>query len=306
MTLLLVAIGVGLLAFPGVAERASATSPPREWSRISASALLAGLVVIEIGLLLTALPTILHIPAIADVTGACHVIVDRINSGPVLGWGSLAIACTSLAAMAVAVARSRRLVRAARVEPWLGQHQTRDGYELVVVPTAKVLAMSVPGDRPQVVVSDAAAAQLGEERLEAVIQHEAAHLRFRHRRYLLIAATVDRGLGWLPGSRRSADAVRRAVEEWADDEAVGTSPSRQNDLRDALATFAEGQTSRRVPHGVDARLLRLSPAWSQAAVGDRLAGYSPAATLLMAGVAALAVWWGASHHLVALGGYCPH
>jgi hypothetical protein len=34
MTLLLVAIGVGLLAFPGVAERTAATSPPREWSRI--------------------------------------------------------------------------------------------------------------------------------------------------------------------------------------------------------------------------------------------------------------------------------
>jgi hypothetical protein len=224
----------------------------------------------------------------------------------VLGWGSLAIACTSLAAMAVAVARSRRLVRAARVEPWLGDHQPRDGYELVVVPTERVLAMSVPGDRPQVVVSDAVVGQLGEERLEAVIEHEAAHLRFRHRRYLLIAASVDRGLGWLPGARRSADALRGAVEVWADDEAVGSSPSRQSDLRDALVTFAEGHSSRRVAHGVDSRLLRLSPAWSQAAVGDRLAGYSPAATLLMASLAGLTVWWGASHHVIALGGYCPH
>ena len=102
------------------------------------------MVVIETGLLLTALPTILHIPAIANVAGACHAIVDRINSGPLLGWGSLAIACASLAGMAVAVARSRRLVRAARVEPWLGRHQPRDGYELVVVPTVRVLAMSVP------------------------------------------------------------------------------------------------------------------------------------------------------------------
>lgn len=303
---MLVAIGVALLVFPGVARRASATSPPREWSRISASALLAGIVVFEIGLLLTALPTILHIPAIASVTGACQVIVDRINSGPVLGWGSFVIACTSLAAMAVAVVRSRRLVKAARVEPWLGDHQPRDGYELVVVPTPRVLAMSVPGDWPQVVVSEAVVAQLGGGGLEAVIEHEAAHLRCRHRRYLLIAATVDRGLGWCPGARRSADALRRAVEAWADDEAVGSAPGCQDDLRDALATFAEGQTSRQVAHGVDARLVRLSPTWSEAAVADRLAGYSPAATLLVAGMAALTVWAGASHHLIVLSGYCPH
>jgi Zn-dependent protease with chaperone function len=306
MTLLLVAIGVALLAFPGLAERTSATAPPREWSRISASALLAGSIVIELGLVLTALPTILHIPAIANATGACHSIVDRINSGPLLGWGSLAVACVSLVAMAAAVRRSRRLVAAARVEPWLGDHLPRDEYEIVVVPTAKVLAMSVPGDRPQIVVSEAVVAQLDEKRLEAVIEHEAAHLRFRHRRYLLIAAAVDRGLGWLPGARRSANALRGAVEEWADNEAVGSSSSRQNDLRAALAAFAEGQSAPSAAHGVDARLLRLSPAWTPAALGGRLAGYSLALSLLVGGIAALTMWWGTSHHLVAFGGYCPH
>jgi Zn-dependent protease with chaperone function len=305
VTLLLVAIGAALLAFPGLAQRTSATSPPGEWSRISASALFAGLIVIELGLVLTALPTVLHIPVIANATGACHAIVDRINLGPVLGWGSLGVACASLVAMGAAVRRSRRLVRAARVEPWLGDHHAREGFELVVVPTARVLAMSVPGDRPQVVVSEAVVARLDEERLEAVIEHEAAHLRFRHRRYLLIAATVDRGLGWLPGARRSANALRGAVEEWADHEAVGSSPLRQNDLRGALAAFAAGQSAPGA-NNVDARLLRLSPAWTPTALGGRLARYSPALSLLVGGIAALTMWWGASHHLVAFGGYCPH
>ncbi len=305
MTLLLVAIGVALLAFPALADRMSAASPPREWSRVVAATLVGGVIVTEVGLVLTALPTVLHVPAIAQMTGACPSIVDRINAGPVLGWTSFVAALASLVAIAVTIRRCRRLAATAWVEPWLGDHLPRDGYELVVVPTARVLAMSVPGTRPQVVVSDAVVARLDQGRLDAVIEHEAAHLRLGHRRYLLIAAAVDRAFGWVPGARRSADSLRVAVEEWADDVAVGSSRSRRHHLRGALETLAEELDLRSGSHAADARLLRLSPAWSQAPIGGRLIGYSPAASLFMAGVAVAGLWLGASHHLIALGGYCP-
>src|SRR3546814_9648770 len=90
-----------------------------------------------------------------------------------IGFVALVLRCHS------ARTNVQRLQRDARIESWLGEHHELDAGELVILPTAEVLAYAAPGPPAQVVISEGLASALSPEELDAVVRHEMAHLRHR-------------------------------------------------------------------------------------------------------------------------------
>jgi len=137
----------------------------------------------------------------------------------------------------VGCVRGRRDVNRARqlgrIESWLGEHRHFDGWELVVLPSDELFALSIPGKPSQVVVSRGISTTLGHREFDAVVAHERSHLIHHHHRYLLLIAVVGRAFAVVPGVRRSEAALRVALERWADEDAAG-----RNDRRCVAAALA--------------------------------------------------------------------
>lgn len=78
--------------------------------------------------------------------------------------------------------------------------------------------------RPRAIVTSGLLAALPAAERQAVCEHEAAHVRLGHPRFLVVAGAVASAYGWLPPVRRAWDRLRRELEAVADDaalEAVG-------------------------------------------------------------------------------------
>jgi hypothetical protein len=76
---------------------------------------------------------------------------------------------------------------------------------------------------------------------QAVLAHEAAHVRLGHPRILLAGAVIGRSYRWLPPARLAWDRLRRDLEAAADDETsatAGTGPLLSALAKAALATTA--------------------------------------------------------------------
>lgn len=306
--LVLVLVGVGLLAFPAFADRRVTTRPPAEWARVAAAALIGGSLAIELALVLAAIPTLLDWLRLEGLAAVCHHIAARLaGGGPIIGWSSLVLGGILLRLAIVTLSRSRRNASRARIAPWVGAHQRRGAYELVIVPTPELVAVCVPGRVPQVVVSDGIATRLEERPLEALIAHEVAHLRHRHRRFLLIATVTERMFVWFPFARESARVLRVAVEDWADEVAAAGPAHRREDLCVALRTVAAaGLPDHHLEAEATRRTRRLERNESRSVSSTRTpVAYVPAAAMGLVGVALLLSWLQASHHLVAVFGYCP-
>jgi hypothetical protein len=76
--------------------------------------------------------------------------------------------------------------------------------------------------RPQVVVTTGLLGLLEPAEQEAVLGHEAAHVRLGHPLILLFGAVIGRSYRWLPPARLAWDRLRRDIEAAADDEAAAT------------------------------------------------------------------------------------
>src|SRR3546814_1475422 len=85
-----------------------------------------------------------------------------------IGFVALVLRCHS------ARTNVQRLQRDARIESWLGEHHELDAGELVILPTAEVLAYAAPGPPAQVDISEGLASALSPEELDAVVRHEMA------------------------------------------------------------------------------------------------------------------------------------
>lgn len=304
----LVLVGLALLVFPGVVGRWAQRLPAAEWTRVGIGSLGLGALCVYAGLVMTTLPPVLHTLQLEGAFGICDPVVHSLMiGGPLVGWAAALSAATLSVAALRAVWRSRRGATVAHIEPWLGHHTARDGYELVVVPTPALIAVGVPGPTPQVVVSQGLVDELDAPRLEAVVAHEVAHLRLRHRRFVMLVNVIDRTLGFIPPVGRSAAAICQSIEEWADDHAVRSAQTAEQSLHAALLTVA-GATIRSNERSslaaLRTRALRLiDPMPCLSAAGRGLA-YLPAGGLLC-GAAVLAVGWTlSSHHMLNLGGYC--
>jgi hypothetical protein len=303
----LLIVGLGLLAFPAALARWSDRLPAAEWARVATVVLVLGGLSVYAGLVMTTLPPLLHLVQLEGLVGICDPVVHELMiGGTFVGWVAAILAAGMTVGAMVAVRRSRRALARARVEPWWGEHSDVDGYELVVIPTPTLVALGVPGPRPQVVVSQGLVAELDPPRLRAVVAHEVAHLRLHHRIYLVAIAMVEHTVGALPVIRRSTAAIRATLEVWADEEALHSDRVTERSLRSALLTVAghgdeQGDHS---PAAVRTRVGRLADPVPCLSATARGLTYLPAGGLLL-GAAVLAVSWTlASQQMLNLGGYC--
>jgi Zn-dependent protease with chaperone function len=303
----LLVVGLGLLSFPALAASRSSRLPPAEWARVAVLAIGLGALAIYTGLVMTAVLPVLHVLELEGLSVICDPVVHSLMiGGPLVGWTAAVLTGIVTAVGLHAAFRSRRAVRSATIEPWLGQHSDEGDYELVVVPTDALVAVGVPGLRPQVVISEGLMAELDATRLQAVIAHEVAHLSLRHRRFLVVVTIVERALGVLPFVRRSASAARESLEIWADDAAVRSTDATEQTLHSALVAVSTASDA--VLHGERSsgptRARRLSdpaPCFSAPARG---LAYLPVGALMCGAATLLVGWVLSSHHMLALGRYC--
>ena len=215
--------GLAALVLPGMRAANVLRGHPHWFARLDALALLLGIVAVILGL------------GLSVGVGAVHVVAGtslwryqgHLAPGGIAASSSSTLLLGYILWRLVTVVRhARRARRLARPDSWLGHHERHRGHELVVVPTDAFLAYAVDGRPAQIVISEGLRARLDDDMVGFVIDHERAHLRLRHRRYLLIAAAID-GLFPIPPITRSTLALRLAVERGADEHAVGSDPGRR-------------------------------------------------------------------------------
>ena len=276
----------------------------------AAGSLLVGFVVLELGLMLLALPTVLRALHAAGFASICERVLKPLSpGGDLLGWAAALLAAAVGVRAVIAGRRAYRSACAAEVEPWLGRHEDRGEFELVVLPTERLLAVSVPGAQRQVVISDGLVERLDADQLDAVIRHEATHQRCRHWRFSLLAVSVERALRPLPLVARSTRALGTALEAWADEGAAGDSLSGRALVRRAIVAVA-GPVEESGPRCPSSRLVRERARRLEYAPGSggfalRVAVLAPVLVLFVTSILLLVGWTVGMHHAAALTGYCP-
>jgi hypothetical protein len=221
MSLALALIGVVLLLLPGLSQRVPRHLRPAECSLLIAVALSSGLLLLEFGLALVALPTFfgsrydflgMHTP---------YALAHLPAGSPILGWPAAALAVV-IALLTFRAALQMRTLRKLTDVAGFGERRNIVGHEVVVLPTPSIVAFASSGGDGRVVLSSGLIDSLPAEHVEAVVRHEAAHVNHSHQRLLALAELVERGAGHLlPPIRRSTDALRLYVERWADEAAAG-------------------------------------------------------------------------------------
>lgn len=248
MILVAAAVGLALLALPGLARPLGRRLEPGRWARLAAAGLLAGAALFELALVLAAAPPILRASDLVQLARACQRMLGALEpGGQWLGIAAALLAVLLPVAFWRAVAGARGVNRRMRVGAGLGAHRRLAcGAELVVLPSEVPLVVSVPGEPGQIIVSDAVLASLDDTEVELVCRHESAHLRLRHARYLELAVAVERTFRVWPLARLSTRALRVALERWADEVAAGAGREPRSVLRDALLSVALAEVSNEI------------------------------------------------------------
>jgi Zn-dependent protease with chaperone function len=167
-----------------------------------------------------ALPALVAVIPRRDLAAWPRLVAGSGPGAEAAAWLAVALLAASacaVAARALELLRGRRVLRA---EPGIGSHEPRPGFDLVTLPDAAVVAYSLGGRRPQVVLSQGLCARLGSDGVAAGLAHEAAHVQARHDRWLLLVALCEAALWFAPWASRASRAVRVALECWADEEAA--------------------------------------------------------------------------------------
>jgi Zn-dependent protease with chaperone function len=307
---LLLLVGAGLLVLPFGADSGLRRLPPDEGARLAVLSIGAGAALMELGLVLTAAPTVLRAVRVTGFAVICeHALGPLVAHAPIIGWAAAAVSVVLGGSFIAALNEARRAAERTRVEPWLGWHEDRRDHELVILPTARLLAISVPGQPPQVVVSEGLISSLAPDECEAVVRHELAHAYLGHRRYLLLLTGVERAFPWLPGARASAARARRRLEEWADDHAAGPSQQARLDVSGAIVGLACAAPPRPDGGGDEwgtlERVQRLQRRLHLEPRVARLMTYAPLVLLSVVAVSVVAGWFAESRHALAFGAYCP-
>ncbi len=310
MSLALATGGWILLALPLLLSPLARRITPREFVSAGIVSIFGGLLALEVGLLTTAMPTVLRSAGLTGLAVACERSFRPLAAGgaPIAwaaGLGALVIAALTARALVQAMRGQRR----ARADLWLGAHHDRGEFDLVIVPADAPLAYSVGGARPQVVLSEGLVATLEPDELEVVISHEAAHIRASHDRYLMLIGVTQRVTGWLPGVRAAMTSVRAALERWADEDAVGADRQRRKRLRDALLATAYAMTGPDLAaFGAMAlveRAAALADPPSKASRIGRMVTWFMLTFVLLVAVWTLAMWLTEARSALAMARYCP-
>ncbi len=314
MLLALGVTGLALLALPALTRPAGRRLHPAEWTRLCLIGVTAGLLIVEAAAVLYAAPTLAGASGIPGLAHLCRRALGPLApGGAAAGWTATAIAVTLPFLGAVGWTRARREVARMRVEPWLGRHQELGAHELVVLPMAEIVAVSVPAPRGcsargQIVVSDGLVDALADIELDAVLHHEAAHLSRRHHRHLVVATMVDHAFAWFPPARRSTAAWRLALERWADEDAAASID--RGVLRRALLAVTASLVAERAIAAFSAvdticeRLDALDRDVPHARAASHVLLYLPGAALAGAAMVAFASWTNGASAVLAMAGQC--
>ncbi len=311
MSIVLAFAALALLVLPALAWRVGRRLAPHEWARVAVGCLVAGAVGLEVAFVLLGAPTVLRAIGVRELAAGCERTVGNLSpGGPALGW--LATAC----ALAVPLLVGRgtwRAVRARRglyIEPELGTHEPFSSCELVVLPTKRLLAMTVPGDTAQIVVSQGLIESLPGEALFAVLCHEETHAVCHHDRHMLVAAAIDAGFGRIPLIRRSTAVLRLALERWADEDAATVCSAGRTQVHDALTrvggalmtapAVAAFSTEATLAERLDA-IASPPPCPTPT---QRLLVYCNAAALASVAAVGLGLWLSEARMMLAMSGLC--
>ena len=242
MIVALASLAVVLLSAPMVAVRFTRRVHPRDWTRWSFAALVVGAFAAEAALVLLSLPTVLRALGAHALVAACARMTGSLMpGGSVVGWSALFVATFGPVAVAFELLQARRSRRSLSACVAGAATEQIAGCTVVVVPIGDVLAFTVVGPNPAIVVSRGMREVMSTAELCAVVRHEASHAEHRHDRYLAVLAGLEGAFVVLPIFRRSAAAVRCGIERWADEDAAGTTLDGRRLVRDALlrAVFAD-------------------------------------------------------------------
>ena len=307
MAPILLVAAIALLALPGAAWRFGRRLQPSEWSWFCVAVLLAGALMLEISLVLYAIPTTLRALGVHHLADMCERAIGAVlPGGAILGWPAAAMAVVFPIRVLLVGRRTRRLQAGARIDPCLGHHRPVDGYDLVVLPTDHVVAFSVGGKRSQVVISQGLLEALRPEEVEAVVRHEAAHLHHGHQRLLLLAGSLEGTLPLGKIVRRSTTALRTGLERWADEFAAGHADASRAVLRHALVGVCEALMAPRAVAAFSAadtiaeRLEALSIDPPHPSGRSRAAAYGPALAISVVVISAFVLWRHDILHVLAL------
>ncbi|MFG3542119.1 M56 family metallopeptidase [Streptomyces clavifer] len=97
-----------------------------------------------------------------------------------------------------------------------------DRLHATVLPYGAPAAYCLPGRAPRIVVSDTAVRLLSARQLDAVLEHERAHVAGRHHLVLATAEAFVSVFRWVPLARHTREQTALLLEMIADDRAVRT------------------------------------------------------------------------------------
>ncbi|MFJ6569101.1 M56 family metallopeptidase [Streptomyces sp. NPDC091292] len=123
----------------------------------------------------------------------------------------------------------------------VGRHSP--GLSATVVPYDVPAAYCLPGRRPRIVVSDAAVRRLTARQLDAVLEHEAAHIAGRHHLVLAAVEAFHSVFRRIPLARHAREQTALLLEMIADDRALRTHS------HESLVTAMYEMAAARAPKG---------------------------------------------------------
>lgn len=278
MMLVVMLVAAALLAsLPVALRRAGSKLGAGEWAVLCLVALVGAALLVEAALVVWAAPVVFTAVGLDELAAACTEMLGPLAAGS--QWTGTAAGVMALVLLAVTVRQWRSVGRRAEalwIEPELGRHERRDGFELVVLPSERPVAYCVTRPSPQVVVSAGLVHSLQPDQFAAIVAHERAHLEQRHGAMLRLVGSASAALRWWPPARQSHETLRAAIERWADDAATRGDRDGRRALRAALLGVALLEPPQAVP--------ALSPAAATAERADALEGRQQPARLTRLGV----------------------
>lgn len=130
----------------------------------------------------------------------------------------------------------------------VGRHSAR--LCATVLPYDTPAAYCLPGRRPRIVISDAAVRHLTPEQLDAVLEHEQAHIAGRHHLVLAAIEAFHSVFRWVPLARHAREQTALLMEMIADDRAL------RRHSHEVLATAMYEMAAARTPEGHWRRVAR--------------------------------------------------
>ncbi len=175
------------------------------------------------------------------VAGVCVLAAGPAGPAQLAGYGlAVALLARTFAVAARAAVAARRAGPRGPVLAAATLRRLPGGVTAWVVPSGQPAAYCGGLRRPRVVVTTGLLGMLEPAEQEAVLAHEAAHVRLGHPATLLFGAVVGRSYRWLPPARLAWDRLRRDIEAAADDQAAAVAGA--GPLLSALAKVALAAT----------------------------------------------------------------